>query len=67
VSYEKIGGVQQAQGDLAGALSSYKDSLAIMERLAKSDPSNAQWQRELSVSFIQVGDVQVASIHSLRW
>ena len=35
----------EAQGDLAGALTSYRDSLAIFDRLAKSDPGNAGWQR----------------------
>jgi hypothetical protein len=39
--YERVGNVQAAQGDLAGALNSYRDSLAIRERLAKSDPGNA--------------------------
>ena len=60
VSYEKVGGVQVAQGALKAALKSYSDSLAIAERLAKSDPGNAGWQRDLSVSFNKVGDVQVA-------
>ena len=41
VSYHKVGDVQAAQGDLAGALNSYQASLAIVERLAKSDPGNA--------------------------
>ena len=35
-------------------------SLAIGERLAKSDPGNAGWQRDLSVSYDKVGDVLVA-------
>jgi len=52
--------VQEAQGDLAGALKSYNDSLAIVARLAKSDPGNAEWQRDLSVSYNKVGDVQKA-------
>ena len=52
--------MQVAQGDLAGALKSYRDSLAIRDRLAKSDPGNAGWQRDLSVSYDKVGDVQVA-------
>ena len=60
VSYDKVGDVQVAQGDLAGALKSYRDSLAITERLAKSDPGNAGWQRDLSVSYNKVGDVQMA-------
>jgi tetratricopeptide (TPR) repeat protein len=52
--------VQQAQGDLAAALASYRASLAIRERLAKADPGNAGWQRDLSVSFEKIGDVQQA-------
>ena len=60
MSYNKIGDVQVAQGDLAGALKSYRDSLAIRDRLAKSDPGNAGWQRDLSVSYDKIGDVQVA-------
>jgi hypothetical protein len=52
--------VQQAQGNLPAALQSYRDSLAIRDRLAKSDPGNAGWQRDLSVSFNNVGDVQQA-------
>ena len=31
-------------------------SLAIRERLAKSDPGNAGWQYSLSVSYKKVGD-----------
>ena len=49
-----------AQGNLAEALKSYQDSLAISERLAKADPSNAGWQRDLSVSYDKIGDVLVA-------
>ena len=41
--------------DLAGALNSYRDSLAIAEHLAKSDPGNAGWQRDLSVSYAKLG------------
>ena len=56
----KIGDVQAAQGDLAGALQSYRDSFAIRERLAKSDPGNAGWQRDLAAAYEKIGDVQVA-------
>ena len=49
-----------AQGNLAEALASYKDSLAIRDRLAKADPNNAGWQLDLSVSYNNVGDVLVA-------
>jgi hypothetical protein len=33
--------VAQPQGELAGALKSYQDSLSIRDRLAKFDPGNA--------------------------
>jgi hypothetical protein len=47
--------VQEARGDLKAALKSYSDSLAIRERLAQSEPDNAGWQRDLSVSYKNVG------------
>jgi hypothetical protein len=49
--------VQRAQGALAGALKSYYDSLEIRERLAKQEPSNSEWQHDLSISYERVGDV----------
>ena len=49
-----------AQGNLPEALKSYHDSLAIADRLAKADPNNAGWQRDLSVTYNKVGDVLVA-------
>ena len=60
MSHTKVGDVLVAQGDGAGALTAYRESLAIRERLAASDPSNASWQRDLSVSHTKVGDVLVA-------
>ena len=60
VSYDRVGDVQVAQGDLAGALTSYRDSLAIRERLAQADPGNAGWRRDLAVSHNKIGNVQVA-------
>jgi hypothetical protein len=40
----------EAQGDLAGALTEYRASLAIREPLAGADPTNAVWQRDLWVT-----------------
>ena len=47
-----------AQGDLAGALKSSRDSLAVFEELAMRDTGNAGLQRDFSVSYNTVGDVQ---------
>jgi eukaryotic-like serine/threonine-protein kinase len=45
---------------LTAALSTYQASQSLANRLAQSDPSNAGWQRDLSVSYEKVGDVQLA-------
>jgi hypothetical protein len=60
VSYERVGDVLVAQGYLPEALKSFRDGLAIADRLAKADPANAGWQRDLSVSYNNIGDVLVA-------
>ena len=49
-----------AQGDLAGALAAYEESLTIARDLAARDPGNAGWARDVSVSLNKVGDVRVA-------
>jgi tetratricopeptide (TPR) repeat protein len=58
--YEKIGSVDVAKNDLAGALKLYQDSFAIRERLAKSDPSDVIRQRNLAAAYNNIGDVQKA-------
>ena len=44
-------------GQADAARKAYEQSLAIAERLAKADPSNSGWQRDLVVSYIKLGDV----------
>jgi tetratricopeptide (TPR) repeat protein len=55
-----LGDVLMAQGQLDDALKTYRDSLAIRERLAASDRGNTAWQRDLSLSYDKVGDVLVS-------
>lgn len=43
------------QGDADKALESFRHSLAIREGLAKSDPNNADWQRDLAIAHGRVG------------
>jgi eukaryotic-like serine/threonine-protein kinase len=52
-SYERVGDILRDQGDLTGALSSQRQSLAIREQLAKQDPRNAGWQGNLAFSYFQ--------------
>ena len=54
------------QGDLArvrttlpDARRDYEDAYDIAHRLTTSDPSNTEWQRDLSVSYDRLGDVAV--------
>ena len=59
-----VGDVQLARGDFADALNSYRDWFAIVEALAQSDPGNADWQRDLAVSYSKLGDVYRRSNNS---
>jgi tetratricopeptide (TPR) repeat protein len=55
-----LGDIQHARGDVGAALATYREAGTVMGRLASSDPGNAGWQRDLSVSYNKVGDVLVA-------
>jgi tetratricopeptide (TPR) repeat protein len=54
-----VGDIHVERGDLAGALKSFREGRAIAERLARADPGNAGWQRDLSASYYRIGDVLV--------
>jgi tetratricopeptide (TPR) repeat protein len=56
----RLGDLDVAAGDLAKALSRYQLALSFADRLAKADPGNAGWQRDLSVSHNKIGDVLTA-------
>ena len=56
----EIGDISAARGDRDGALKAYKDGLDIAKLLAARDPNNAEWQRDLSVSYDRVGDISTA-------
>lgn len=57
VSRDRFGDVLVTQGKLPEALKSFRDALAIRERLASADTGNAERQRELSLSHEKIGDV----------
>ena len=50
--------MRTAQGDLAGALQAFTEGKDIRDRLAAADPGNAQWQRDLSVSWERLASVR---------
>jgi hypothetical protein len=66
VALDAIGNVQVAQGDLPAALTSYRASHAIAERLAKADPGNAEWQRNLIVSYTKLSDLTGDKMYDVR-
>ena len=47
----------EGQGNTAGALKSYREDLATMDRLAKADPGNTGWQRDLASSYGRIAQV----------
>jgi tetratricopeptide (TPR) repeat protein len=53
-----LGDIKKRRGDLGGALQSYQSIIPVIESLAKADPGNALWQRDLSVSYNKVGDMR---------
>jgi non-specific serine/threonine protein kinase/serine/threonine-protein kinase len=61
-AYQKVGDVQGNPydsniGDTAGAIESFRKSLAIRETLANDNPSNAEDRRNLAIIYGRIGDV----------
>ena len=52
-----LGDVLETKGRRNEALAAFRESLAIFQRLASTDPSNADWQRDLVWAQARVGDV----------
>ena len=50
--------MQVAQGRLDAALDSFRAGLAIREHLAAADPGNAEWQRDLIVSYAKLAEAE---------
>jgi tetratricopeptide (TPR) repeat protein len=55
--YDTVGDVLKTQWNLTEAVKSYSASLAIAERLTKTDPGNAGRQRDLAVRYSGIGDM----------
>ena len=61
VSFNKLGEVSVAAGDLNAARRYFEEGLRISRRLAEDDTASAQAQRDLSISFDRLGDVSRAA------
>ncbi|MEL6107771.1 MAG: AAA family ATPase, partial [Planctomycetota bacterium] len=60
ISFNKLGDLALAEGNLPEARRLFSDALAVAKRFAESDPGDASWQRDLSVSFNKLGDLAIA-------
>lgn len=63
-AYFRVGDVQGRPfyanlGDLTGALESYRKSLDIRQRLAATDPTNAELRGELGASYERIGRLNI--------
>jgi hypothetical protein len=58
-SYQKVGDVLLAQGNLESALERYRDDFAIIEKLARQDPTNAEWQTAAALNRYCIGKVLI--------
>lgn len=56
-SLHMTGGVLQARGDLIGALATYRELLAIAERMAAADPGDVHRLLDLAYSHDKIGEV----------
>ena len=46
-----------AQGELDEALQSYRQSLAVRQRLAAADPNNRRWRNDLRLVITKIGEL----------
>ena len=60
ISFQRLGDVAKALGQLDQARSWFEQALAVAKTLAAQDPHNSDWQRDLSISFERLGDVAQA-------
>ena len=60
ISFDKLGNVQLQSGQVTEALRSYEKGLEISQKLAAADPTDAQAQRGLGVSYYNLGEAERA-------
>ncbi|MDE2603234.1 MAG: tetratricopeptide repeat protein [Bradyrhizobium sp.] len=60
VACDRIGDALATQGNLPEALKSFRDGLAIREKLAQADAGNADRQRDLAAAHEKIGDMLMA-------
>jgi serine/threonine protein kinase/tetratricopeptide (TPR) repeat protein len=51
------GDISFDRGDLVGALKTYQEAMVAQNKLIEQNPKNITWQRDLSESFLKIGEV----------
>lgn len=59
IAWDNVGEILLAQGDLNRAEKAFRNALAIAQELSASDPANTDWQHDLAISQIKLGDLGV--------
>jgi len=57
MSLFKVGDVQHAASDRAGALAAYKESLGVLRKLTAANPGNFRWQNDMNLVLNKIGDM----------
>ena len=60
MSKERLGETLTAKRDFAGALKAYKDGEAIALAMATKDPANLDWQYDLAIGDLEIGQAKIA-------
>jgi tetratricopeptide (TPR) repeat protein len=58
IVHNRLGDIQRARGDLAGAERSFNAAMEIAKKLAESDPQDTDSERDLSVAHNKLGEIQ---------
>ncbi len=61
MAHARVGDVLQAEEKLLEAQAAFAKNLAISQRLAEQDPSNAGWQRDLAIAFLRLARLKAES------
>ncbi len=59
-TYFHLGDIEAGLGNRSTALDQYERGHALVQALLARDPNNAEWQRDLSVSYNKIGDISAA-------
>ena len=59
VGWMRIGDIKRAQGDRAGALAAYEESLALMRKVAAANPGDSAVQFAITPSLDRIGNLRL--------